>query len=352
MKLRRCLPVVVALVACGVGLAASDDYPESSDSFSGEYRGQRTLADGTVEPLFAQVMDLGGDRYRVRLVSSLDSTDWRTYAFLDGGGSDLQARFGPGLGVGARDVVKTLDYGVVVGTSLWEGEIASGKYTGKFAGIETGDFKLEAFTRTSPTLGQKPKKGAVVIQGAETGLSHWMAEDGGRTKWLAVGDGVIQVGPKAGRIVSKEQFGDYMLHLEFRTPLMAESRGQHRGNSGVYTQGRYEVQVLDSFGEDPAWDYCGGIYKVSNPSVNMCLPPTHWQTYDIEFTAPRFDSEGKKTANARISVKHNGVLIHDDIELPGPTGGALGAGEVALGPLVLQDHGNPVQYRNIWALRK
>lgn len=168
------------------------------------------------------------------------------------------------------------------------------------------------------------------------------------TRWKLLGDGSMEIGPKAGSLVSKAAFADHRLHLEFRTPFMPEARGQARGNSGVYIQGRYEVQILDSYGLDGLDNECGGLYKVARPRANLCAPPLQWQTYDIDFRAPRFDAQGAKAANARITVRHNGVLIHDKVELPGQTGGGEAANFEKPGPLLLQDHGNPVQFRNIW----
>ena len=141
---------------------------------------------------------------------------------------------------------------------------------------------------------------------------------------------------------------NFKRHIEFKTPFMPKARGQGRGNSGVYLQNRYEVQVLDSYGLAGLDNECGGIYKVGRPRVNMCAPPEQWQSYDMTFRAPVYDNEGKKTDKARLTVVHNGVIIHDDIELPGPTGGALDNLESEPGGVYLQDHGNPVQYRNIW----
>jgi hypothetical protein len=109
------------------------------------------------------------------------------------------------------------------------------------------------------------------------------------------------------------------------------------------------VQVLDSYGLEGADNECGGIYTVSRPKINMCAPPLQWQSYDITFTAAKYDGAGKKTANARLTVVHNGVVIQDNTELPRVTGGALNDRENEPESLVLQDHGNPVQYRNIWA---
>ena len=132
---------------------------------------------------------------------------------------------------------------------------------------------------------------------------------------------------------------------------MPNDRGQARGNSGVYVQSRYEVQVLDSFGLEGKDNECGGIYSVGAPRVNMCYPPLTWQTYDIDFRAARYDSEGKKTENARVTVRHNGVLIHHDVELPKHTPGRHAEAPEPDG-LFLQDHGNPVVFRNIWVVER
>ena len=150
--------------------------------------------------------------------------------------------------------------------------------------------------------------------------------------------------------MTREKFSSFKLHLEFRTPLMPKERGQGRGNSGVYLQGRYEVQVLDSFGLEGKDNECGGIYKIAAPKVNACLPPLEWQTYDITFYAPKFDANGEKQANAKLTVLHNGIAIHENLEIPVMTGGALDSNIDQSGPLMLQDHSDPVQYRNIWLL--
>ena len=152
-------------------------------------------------------------------------------------------------------------------------------------------------------------------------------------------------------IGGKQKFSDFRAHLEFLLPFKPFARGQERGNSGVYLQDRYEIQVLDSFGLKGGNDECGGIYSQTAPSVNMCLPPLTWQTYDIDFTAARFDDSGKKIKNAVVTIKQNGVTIHDRIELKGPTPG--GNKETPSGgPIQLQGHGNPVFYRNIWLVPK
>ncbi len=132
---------------------------------------------------------------------------------------------------------------------------------------------------------------------------------------------------------------------------MPHAVGQARGNSGMYLQGRYECQILDSFGLESKNHDCGGIYSIAEPIVNMCFPPLAWQTYDVDFTAARYDPSGQKTKNARVTIKHNGVVIHDDLELPHGTPGKHPEGP-GPGILYLQGHGNPVVFRNIWAVKR
>lgn len=200
---------------------------------------------------------------------------------------------------------------------------------------------LTKVERESPTLGAKAPDGAVVLfDGSDASLKqHW--------KEGKIEDGLLTQGA-----LSKDEFSDFSLHIEFRLPWMPKARGQARGNSGLYLTGRYEVQMLDSFGLAGVDNECGGIYKVAEPNQNLCYPPLRWQTYDVDFTAAKFDDAGNKTANARVTVRHNGFMIHDDVELPGPTGGAKLKDEKGPGPVFLQNHGNPVRYRNIWVQKK
>ncbi|HRX80300.1 MAG TPA: DUF1080 domain-containing protein [Pirellulaceae bacterium] len=208
--------------------------------------------------------------------------------------------------------------------------------------VYAGDIKVAEFAKThrqSPTLGAKPPEGAIVLfDGSST--DAWEGGEIIDGQWLG-----------AQNIATKEKFGDHSLHIEFQTPFMPTSRGQGRGNSGVYLQSRYEVQVLDSFGLEGKNNECGGIYSISEPIVNMCFPPLVWQTYDVDFTAARYDDSGKKTKNARATVKHNGVVIHDDLELTHGTPGRHAEGPEPDG-LFLQNHGNPVIFRNIWVVKK
>ena len=172
--------------------------------------------------------------------------------------------------------------------------------------------------------------------------------------WKVTEDGFLEVtGGKGGDIVTKEKFSEPLhLHVEFRVPYMPKASGQGRGNSGVYLQGRYEVQVLDSYGLDSKDNDCGGIYGVAKPLENACKAPTVWQAYDIFFTPPAF-KDGKKESEGVITVKQNGVVIHDKQKITKDnTTSGLGGNPAEGGPILLQDHGNPVQYRNIWIVKK
>jgi len=194
-----------------------------------------------------------------------------------------------------------------------------------------------------------PTDAIVLFDGKD--LSGWCKRGSNEPAAWKVENGYMEVAPRTGDIVTKETFEDFQLHIEFWLPLMADQTGQGRANSGVYCQGRYEVQVLDSYELDSKDDDCGGIYKLAAPMVNACRPPENWQTYDIFFKAPRFNEHGTKTANARLSVLQNGIWIHHDLEIPQPTGGAIDDKCAEPGPLLLQDHGNLVRFRNIWARR-
>lgn len=192
--------------------------------------------------------------------------------------------------------------------------------------------------RASSTLGAKPPAGGTVLfDGSQESLArHW--QPGARR----TDDGLLVQG-----CTTVDTFQDFTLHLEFRLPYMPKARGQGRGNSGVYYQARYETQVLDSFGLEGKDNECGGIYSVQAPTVNACLPPLVWQTYDVDFAVARWE-QGKKTANARMTVRLNGILIHQDVEVPQATTAAPLAEGAEPGPIYLQDHGSPVRFRNIW----
>ena len=191
-----------------------------------------------------------------------------------------------------------------------------------------------------------PPDNAVILFNGSV-VDNWSTRAGQPADWK-VEDNILHVVPGTGDIMTRECFGDFFLHLEFRCPHMPEATGQARGNSGVFLQGRYEIQVLDSHGINiPGMGDCGAIYNQFAPLVNACNPPLEWQTYDVIFRAPRLQ-DGQ--VEEGVSVLHNGVAIHNNIQLPGVTGAAIDEEVGEPGPLLLQDHNDLVAYRNIWAV--
>jgi len=191
-----------------------------------------------------------------------------------------------------------------------------------------------------------PASGDAIMLFGGTDFSHWTADGGKDVGWNIV-DGAMKIVPKSGSIMTKRDFTDFKMHLEFKIPQMPPNvKGQGRGNSGVYIQRRYEVQILDSFGLEPKYNDCASLYRFKPPDKNACRMPGQWQSYDIIFHAAKFDGD-RKTEKARISVWHNGVLVQDDVALDNKTGAGRPEGPNP-GPILLQDHGNEVCFRNIW----
>ncbi len=171
--------------------------------------------------------------------------------------------------------------------------------------------------------------------------------------WTVLPDGALLVTSGFPDILTKQKFRDFQLHVEFKIPLMPKAEGQGRGNSGVYMHGLYEIQVLDAY-NNPTYKAggCGSIYEQKDPDVNACKPPEHWQAYNITFRAPRFSADGKMTEKPRVSVIWNGVKVHNNVEIEHPTRASLDGAMTAEGPIMLQNHGNPVQFRNVWIVPK
>jgi hypothetical protein len=217
--------------------------------------------------------------------------------------------------------------------------IADGKLTGHYSGpADQGQLQMTRVRKTSPTLGLKPPQAAIVLFDGKD-RSKWQGKNQSPNPWRLV-DGAMEV--RGGSIETGQQFRDFKLHIEFSTPFEPEARGQARGNSGVYLPGNNEIQVLDSFALDPSSRDCGSFYGQAAPSVNACLPPGEWQTYDVTFIAPRFNDRDEPVKNASITVLHNGIKIHDNFHPKRPG--------VKEGPILLQDHGDKVLYRNIWLI--
>jgi hypothetical protein len=315
-----CLVIVVSTYSSA---APADD--DADFAIQGEYTGTVDGKDGK-KKLGTQVIALGGGKFRAVGYSG----------GLPGDGWDGKPK-------------EEVEAAAVDGAVTFEGKYATGtikdgvmKVVNK-DGQHIGD--LKRVIRKSPTLGAEPPKGAIVLFDGKSADNFVSARGNGPAKMTE--DGLLMQGAN-----SKHRFGSHTLHFEFRTPFQPTARGQGRGNSGCYLQGRFEVQVLDSFGLSGEHNECGGVYTIKKPDVNMCFPPLSWQTYDIDFTAAKFDASGKKLENARMTVRHNGVVIHENIELPKTTTAApLGEGPEP-GFLHLQDHGNPVRYQNIWAVEK
>ena len=299
----------------------------------GEYEG--TAGGGKIG---VQVIALGGGQFQaVFLPGGLPGAGWdgKTKILCQGKPSGGKVLFTPAKGPRQYMAGNPAQFSAAqqfppAGQKDYTATIADGKLTGK---ADTGQaIEAAKVHRESPTLGAKPAEGALVLLAFEPdkapSLDAWT-----NTKWQAEKDGRMQAVSKGGSTRTKRTFsGAWKLHIEFTPPFVPRARSQGRGNSGVYMPGGREVQVLDSFGLQGLANECGGIYKTNLPRVNMCLPPLSWQTYDITCHPAR---DGQQ---AWCEVVHNGVVIHEKIELGGGP----------RGPLNLQDHGNPVSYRNIW----
>jgi len=202
---------------------------------------------------------------------------------------------------------------------------------------------------TQDRAGRPPSDAVVLFDGKD--LSAWADKDGGAAKWK-VEKGYAEVVAKTGNIHTRQAFGDCQLHVEFAEPVPPKGESQERGNSGVFLHGLYEIQVLDSYQNKTYADgQASAVYGQYPPLVNAARPPGEWQSYDIVFHGPRFDEAGKLTRSARMTVFHNGLLVQDNVELTGPTEHGERPPYKQTPeklPLALQDHGNPVRYRNIW----
>lgn len=222
---------------------------------------------------------------------------------------------------------------------------------------EGGDPKLSEYYEPEPTVvtpgktpADAPSDAIILFDGKDA--SRWQASrGGGEVKWK-VENGALTVVRGAGNITSKDKFGDFQLHIEWRTPSEVKGEGQGRGNSGIFLMDRYELQVLDSYkNRTYSNGQAGSIYKQLPPMVNASRPPGEWQVYEVIFTAPRFYENGAVKSQARITVIHNGVLIQNDAAIWGgseyigiPVYSKHGDKE----PITLQDHGDAVSFRNIW----
>lgn len=339
--MRKLCIVLTALVLAGASTGVAREGMRRLDApkppvfaevpHMGIYEGSFKLDETTPPvPARATVVPIGQDTYRINILAEPVEDGFE------------------GLGLEARGVLS--GHGVnVFGWSAgyaWSGSI-QGNTLGLGVGYDTL-IEMERVSYESPTLGMAPPAGAHVLLPFEPGeapdTSAWTND-----KWVAHEDGSLEVVPRAGGNKTRQEFGDLRLHLEFKLGLLADELGQKRTNSGVFFNDAYEIQILDSFGVHSTNGDCGAIYHLTRPLVNASLPPGQWQTYDIEFRAPRLDRRGEVTERPRITVRHNGVLIHDDVEIAFPTRNNRDP-HSARGPLALQDHGNRLFFRNIWVV--
>jgi len=330
----------------GAWTDAEDQTLPADFKLQGEYVGQFTGGG----KLGAQVISLGKDAFQaVLLPGGLPGDGWdgQNKMLMDGKRDGAKTSFIPAAGKRKYNAPKAEEFTATAifpppGQKSCTASLVDGVLQGATDDGKT--FELKKTIRTSPTFGLKPPPGAVVLF------------DGTSTDELKGGRwdkerGILHTDGKD--ITSKRKFKDFTVHAEFMVAYRPDARGQQRGNSGVYLVNHYEVQILDSFGLDGKNNECGGIYQKVAPTVHMCLPPLQWQTYDIDFTSAVQDAEGKKIKNARATARHNGVLIHDNAEITGKTGvNSRKDPEGTPGVLLLQGHGNPTQFRNVWVVEK
>lgn len=245
---------------------------------------------------------------------------------------------------------------VIMNDSMVQGEISGGIFKGKIAYLgKWVQFELKKEERLSPTLGQKPTKEAIVLFDG-TNFDHWIGDADIPVKWKIVNGNEMEVVPTLPQtkpktsLFSMQKFSDLFLHLEFKVPLMADSTGQDRVNSGVVFENMFEIQVLDSYGLSGKWNDCGAIYTISPPKVNMSAPPQKWQTFDIIYLSPKHNENGLHIKDAEITIYHNGKCIHYQIPIDrGPKNIEKGLSSFST-RISLQDHWNVLWYRNIWAI--
>jgi len=331
------LCISVFLVFSLQGIASE---PTKMPPFVGDWQGTLMSPKDTTD-IVAMIIGLGNNEFRVQMLPEFDK---RAELYLD-----IVCEFANGK--------------LFFKTSEWSGEVSEHDFIGSCNTQKNGQqsFKLKKVTRYSSTLGLSPPNDAIILFDG-TNMTEWIhpGKPDRKPVWKLVDQamesvpGTMTDGKKQKNdLVTKRSFTDFELHLEFKLPYFPEKRGQGRCNSGVFLQNFYEVQILDSYGLDGLWNECGAIYKMEPPKINMCAPPEQWQTYDIIYRMPRFTGSGEKPENAMVTVRHNGKLIHNQTELPLPgvnseSAGTSNARLMEAAPLKLQDHGNVIQFRNIW----
>jgi len=322
-------PAVRAGGAAAAKAKAVSAPKEIDDKFVGEYVGPFTSSAGKKADGLAKVyarMSRKGLSYRAVLYAVESGLIEKAVVRPDA--KVLFRTEVTGSAEGARMVLKG---------GGWSGSVEAGRLT---AEGKAGRLELRSLVRRSPTELARPPAGAIVLlpykAGKLTSLDEWTNK-----RWALLSDGSMMV--TGGDNNTKRRFSRFKLHLEFRIPAL----GRGSGNSGVYILDRYEIQVLDSFGRKPSRGGCASVYQTFPAAANACLPAGRWQTFDITFRGPKMEG-GKAVRLPKVTVVHNGVTVHKDVDVPHATGNARGRGHAETGPIRLQDHGSPVRYRNIW----
>lgn len=351
MNLR--LPGALALALFLTHAMPAANFGTVPDPYVGNWSGTLS-ASGRKEPLHATIIAYKS-RYEVALRTEPDPRK-AAIVILSGTNHADQLVLAPALSLPQSKGLAGSGSSAATDGVRWQWQANSQELTGILAGPATATFALKKIPfPPSHTLGAEAPAGAEVLF-AGTNLNAWESRRSPTEpiQWSITDSGALEVvSGNAGKrnkqdLKTKGSFGDYRLHLEFKLAHKPDATGQGRSNSGVIHLGLYETQILDSFGLYGRDNECGGIYKIREPDSNAAYPAGLWQTYDFVFTAPRFDAAGMKTADARMTVRLNGILVHRDVAVPKPTAGGK---ETARGPIVLQDHGNPVQFRNIWVVK-
>jgi hypothetical protein len=316
--------LAILLIASTVYVRAAET---GTDPLMGVYEGFWKASDGSKGRISAQIRSLGNGK-NDGFVVFYRSKAMEAVLKINGDNGKFE-------GVSVKNANGMIPLEVSGGA-----QIQNGKLTGNFkGGLGEGTFEGTMTHPRSRSLGAKPPKHAKVLFDGKPAADAWKD-----FHWKVTPEGTMIV--QGGDIHAKDKFSNYLLHVEFRTPSMPEAQGQARGNSGVYLQSKYEVQVLDSFGLFPLQNNdCSAIYSLKAPEINACLPPGEWQTYDITYVQGNPTTKKSPT----ITVVFNGFKVIDRYQLPASV---LEKGTTAAddsdGFLKLQDHGNPVEYRNIW----
>lgn len=339
-----------ALVCFSASWLQGDDKPTADmDVIQGNWEGEWTSEKAGDGKLLSKVLAQGKGDYL------------GFFTAYDGGGESSQTFTFSIRGSLEQDRVTfstTIPLGEKLGTFEWKSVIKGDKHTGTYTNNRnyTGGIALARVTKNPEQIGAKPLPGAIVLFDGKD-LSHWKLSDAERAAWKVENDllKVIRrdkvLGVPGKHLASRIAFQDAQIHLEYRTPYLPEARGQERGQSGVFLQGRFEIQILDSFAGGIGNDAAGAIFKHQGPSENVCLPPTEWQSLDILYVAPRYDDQGKQKTAAEITVTHNGTLIHDRVKISVPTEGAPFQEATTEAGLILEDASQAVEFRNIWVVK-